>query len=486
MISVELIFFIILVIYAFSLFPSISVPYIIDDIDHLHHLVVAIKEHSVVEWLFRPHNEHVIPVIKSLYLISYTYFGLNPELFHLFVLAVCLGVAVLAYKLTLVFTKSTTCAIIALSLFTTSHLIDNAIFVGTNSHIIFCLFFFLLLFYALWQYSLTAKRSWRFAAFLSVLILPSTFALGLTSIIFIFLFYWLCMDGDQRQRIKTTLPLLATTWIFSLVPYIYGLNKIVHAEHYSNGGSNIYEIARFMVPLHFINTYIGSILIPSLLNNIYLSLGIFFLSALSIFCFPRQVSWKKVIFLLIFGLFNNFIIFVFRSAWGIPGLQLPRYFTFPLIMMALSYPLLLSPLIANNPAIKKFSTLNVTLVICLFFVACAGIHRYNQANRMLTETMLVQNLFVNFKKAFVNYTQQHPDIKRINVTNGDIKLPSVSLLRIDNGPVSFMLRFPSRQRRFLAEFLLPESINQKVHWGKTTDPDFLNYLKTNDYLFLTN
>lgn len=486
MVSAELILCGILIFYVFSLAPSLSVPFIIDDIDHFHLLKMALENNTVMDWIFRPHNEHVVPFIKGLYLINYHFFGLNPEFFHACILAACTGTAILIYQLTQGLTKSKTCAFIALGIFTGSHLIDNAIFVGTNSHIIFCMFFFLLLFYALWQYSTSLKKTWRFIAFLSTLILPSTFALGLTSFVFIVLFNRCCLNEDQQYNLKKILPLLGMTWALTLCPYIYGIDKIIHADHYTNGGHTLFEIARFALPLHFLSVYVGDILLPSVLNNIYLALGLLFLCALSIFHFPRQIAWKQCAFFIMFGLFNNFIIFIFRSAWGIPGLQLPRYFVFPLVMIALVYPLLLEPLIRNNPLTKKFNTFAVALTLSCLVTAEAGLLRYQQANRMLNETMVVQSLFINFKKAFMEYTAAHPEKTHIALKNGRIGLPEAPLLHIPNGPVSYMLRYPSREIKFLSELLLPAVIYHKIQWSKVTDPDFSTFLKTHDYLFLAN
>ena len=45
-----------LIVFLFSLFPSLSIPYIIDDVDHFHNLALALRNHQVIQWLFAPHN----------------------------------------------------------------------------------------------------------------------------------------------------------------------------------------------------------------------------------------------------------------------------------------------------------------------------------------------------------------------------------------------------------------------------------------------
>ena len=71
-----LIIYVMLVVFVFSLFPSLSIPYIIDDLDHLHYMAAALHYHLVLLWMLMPHNEHVIPFIKAIYLFCYHYLGL--------------------------------------------------------------------------------------------------------------------------------------------------------------------------------------------------------------------------------------------------------------------------------------------------------------------------------------------------------------------------------------------------------------------------
>ena len=103
------------------------------------------------------------------------------------------GIIALIYKLIVALTQNPLAALIGAAIMAASNLSDDAIFIGTNSHIFFCMFFFLFLFYAMYQYAVQQHRIWRLAAFLAILIVPSTFALGLTSIVFVVLFDRLCV-----------------------------------------------------------------------------------------------------------------------------------------------------------------------------------------------------------------------------------------------------------------------------------------------------
>lgn len=230
------ILFFILISFALSLSPSLSVPYISDDVDHLHDLSQAMHSSKMTEWLIAPHNEHVIPLLKIVYFFCYKYFWLDPVAFHLLIISLCVGIVVLVYKLIFIFTHSIPTALLGSAIIAGTNIFDEAIFVIANAHILFSLFFFLFLFYAMYQYSLKKKTSWRLSAFFAVLLLPSTFAIGLISLIFVVLFNHLCLSQEQRQNNKRLFPVLMIAWLLSLLPYLYSFDAIIHTGHYKQWG----------------------------------------------------------------------------------------------------------------------------------------------------------------------------------------------------------------------------------------------------------
>ena len=58
-------------LYAASLVSTFLIPYILDDLDFLQTLSLAMDSGSVLRWFFAPHNEHVIPAVKLLYYLFY-------------------------------------------------------------------------------------------------------------------------------------------------------------------------------------------------------------------------------------------------------------------------------------------------------------------------------------------------------------------------------------------------------------------------------
>lgn len=465
--------FLMLVFFVFSLFPSLSVPYIIDDVDHFHNMARAVQNHTVFDWLMAPHNEHVIPLLKAIYLFCYTYFWLNPEIFHLLIIAVCVGIILLTYKLVFALTRSAPAALIGGSIMAATNLFDGAIFVITNSHILFSLFLFLLLFYAVYQYSLQKKASWQLTAFSAVLLLPSTFALGLTSIVFAVLFVCLCLPPDLRRAGKGLFPSLLAAWILSLLPYVYAMDAIVHADHYKDlGARSVFEIANFLTPVPFLINHVTMKLIPSLIANPYLAFGLFFVSFFAACDRAREVAWKQILFFTLFGLSNNFIIYVFRSAWGPAYLDFPRYYVFPAVMLALCYPLALHPFLEDKPRFKKMPAVLLVSLLCFFAVTYGSLRRHSNARLAVTETLLMQNFYVNFRKAFAGYFQEYDAGKNLRVKNVPILLPAA------------LARYPLRGAQFYAQYILPAQVNNRIIWAEETDPAFLEYLKTKEYFFL--
>jgi hypothetical protein len=482
-----LIIYVMMVVFVFSLFPSLSIPYIIDDVDHFHLLAVAVNSHQVVQWLMMPHNEHVIPLIKAIYLLCYHYFWLNPEIFHVIILGVAVGILVLIYKLVLALTQNPLAALIGASIMAATNLTDDALFIGTNAHVFFCMLLFLFLFYAIYQYALQQHVAWRWAAFLAILIVPWTFALGLTSIIFVLLFYCLCVPQDLKPNVVKLLPLLLIGWILSLLPYAHAISAIIHTNHYHDiGAHSIFGIIRFMGPIIYLCQYVASKLIPCVFTNAYLSFGLFFLCAYIIIVYTGEIAWKRILFFALFGLFNNFIIFVFREAWGTEKLDTARYYVFPVVMIAFCYPLLLDIYIKHTPQIKKVSTHLLVYLLCFFAVINGGLYRYQNSDMLLKRTMMMQNLYVNFRKAFVDYFQEHPTLGALKLEDGSITLPPVFWPPSKPGMVFPLARYRDRKISFYASFILPAVISQKIIWSDKTDPDFLAYLIANKDYFLIN
>jgi hypothetical protein len=459
--------------FIFSLISSFTVPYVLDDLDYLHDLAGAIDSHQVFGWLIAPANEHIIFLEKFLYLFCYKSFWLYPEFFHVVIVAVCLGNIVLIYRLIFILTQSSLSAFIGASIMASTNLTDEAIIIGANSLIFFSIFLLLLLFYAIYRYAESQKLFWRYAAFFIILLVPSSFASGLTSIIFAVLFYRLCLSRDLAQKAKNLFPLLLMGWLLSLIPYIYSMNSIIHAKHYHDiGVKSTFGAASFFPSVHILGEYVTLKLIPFLMTNLYLSFGLFFLCFFTAIKFSKEIVWKRILFFVSFGLINNFIIYVFRNKWGVYSLMASRYDAFPVIMMAFSYALILDVFLKQKRQINNITVIILVYVLCFFAVVNGCFTRYSNGNQVFKNTVIMQDFNFDFRKVFVDYFREHNHTQQLKLKNAEIAVP--------------FSRNHWRSTNFYAQYILPSSIYKKIVWSKKTDPEFLQYLKSHQYYYLTD
>jgi len=478
---------ILIAIYGTSLIPSLRVPYIIDDTDHLFLLSTAIESSRVTSWLFAPHNEHVIPALKALYYFCYKSFWLNPEPFHLVVILICMGVLYATYYLLRGITGSVYAAFLGASILAATNLLDLASFVTTNSHIIFCLFFFLLLFFSLHKYFSGEKR-WSFVAAFSMLLLPATFSLGLSSILYIFLFRWLCVPSGYKKKLDggKILIALSVCWGLSLIPYLRSMNAIIFAKEYQFvSATSSMEAAKLFSAAAYLVRYFYHDLLPGLLPGPYLSLALFFFAIAASSRYKKLVNWKIIGFFLIFGLSTSLIIATFRIAWGELSLSCSRYHVFPVITACLVYALLVAPLLKdkiNARIIKKYSTF--IYLFCLLLASYSGMIRYNRAQKVADETsVLVQRFNVELRSAFAGYLESVPEDKKVTVYDSLIIIPRAPSLTTRKGFNPSLSRY-GRNLSFYAQYVLPKNIRERIVWGETTDKEFLSYLNAHSNKYL--
>jgi len=475
--------FILIAIYATSLLPSLQIPYIIDDMDHLFLLATSIEASKVTQWIFTPHNEHAIPFLKLLYFLFYENFWLHPQPFHLVIIGICTGILCLSYCLLSRLTQSKFAAFLGIALLASTNLPDLASFVITNSHIIFCLFFILLLFFAQYQYLATNKRKiWAFLIILSTVIAPSTFSLGTTALAFAFLFEWLCIPKALKRLNGSTMLIVAIGWIIGLFPYLLTFDKIIHAEHYAHlGASSAFEVMNIVEGLRLLLLYCAVDLIPGLLPNLYFSIGLFFFAVSAAIKYRKCVNWKCVVFFLFSGFAFNLIIYVFRAGWGPLYLSVSRYDVFPSLMLCITYIILITPFLKEHEVLIKNPNYKfVILLVAFIFVSYGGTHRYTRAMHVAIETdAAVQEFNVEFKDSIVTYFVNNPNMQKLILKDPVLFTPNLPSLLTKKGFGITLSRYP-RKLSFYAQYVLPLHVRHNVAFGKSTDPAFLNYLKHPD------
>jgi len=471
--------YILIAISIVSLLPSLSIPYLYDDFDHIHTLSKAMENNSLLTWLFTPHNEHVIPSLKLLYLICYKFFWIHTQLFHAAVIFIYAGILLLTYKLITRLTSCAMTAFIGTTLFASTVLCDLTIFVPADTHILFCLFFFIAMFLSQFLYNETGKKQWLYLIALTIILNPTTFSLGIISIFFALLFQYLCLPASVQRKSSTKI--IAASWLISLIPYIYSFSTIVHTEHYNDlGSSSAFQAMNIplacLALLRYLGTELPLLLLPHpILSSLFILLVIYSIAAKF-----REIPWKKILFFIIFGLTITSIIYTFRVSWGEETLSYSRYDVFPSYMLSWVYCLCLYPLFKTKTPL--IHTPLAFSIYCLLFLGLSfgGSLRYQHANKVATEMRVTIQLFqIQFRNAFENYFKDNPAEKMVRVKNDPIYFPTPDSLATRKGVKANLTRH-TNPFSFYSQNLLPKNLREKIIWTPETDEHFLTYLKTHN------
>jgi len=475
-IKTSLLFPILLGLYLTSLTPSLDIPYIIDDVDHLYNLSQAMETSHVGEWLLTPHNEHVIPLIKLLYYLFYKNFWVFPQAFHVVIMVLMAGILFLIYQLLLRLTQSPLSAFIGCSVAASTNLMDNAIFIITDTHILFCTFFFLLLFLSQYQYTTTQRPMWLALIFISTVLGPSTFALGLTSLFFAFLFGWLCCPRSSKTFSKMMV-VVFLGWALSLIPYLVSLGQVIYTPHYKDiGGQSAFDIMNIHSATVYFVIYIFAGLIPQVLVHSSISIGVFLILAGAALYYRKSIAWRPILFFFCWGSLLSLVIFTFRIAWGPAQVGFARYDVLPVIMLAGIYTLILHPLFQDERIAFTHPRYHYLIyLVCFFLISLGGMNRYTQAFRIASETTsIIQNFYLKFRYAFEDYVKETRPQELVQVKNVMLIHPTSPSLTNKVGLSPLLTRYP-RRARFYAQYILPPDIRKKFVWGEKTDELLLNY-----------
>ncbi len=473
----NLVFPIILIMYVVSLLPSLIIPYIIDDLDHLTTLSLAIDTNHVREWITAPHNEHVMPIIKSLYYFAYNNFGIDPMFMHLVIIFIAAANLWLVYRLLSCLMPSSLIPIIGAAIFAGSNLMDLSLFVICDTHIHYSLLFLLLLFYAQFKYFSTKKSGWLWVVFLSTLLAPLTFGLAHVSLFAAYLFEKFCIPATYHEKKKTSLVFVAAGWIIGLIPYFLNINKIIHTNHYHDiGGNSAFDKINIFRTLHYLGSYFYNDFFLYILPDLYLAAGLLFLCVYATWTNKNQIKKAKLLFPLFFGFFPTLIVYVFRSQWGTIGVQHSRYDVFPLVGVIFLYAFLLEKWFEQKNTLKERYYLHV-LILCFVIVSLGSAYRYDKAQRLAKETSgIIQIFYLNYHDAFTGFFKANA-VDKIAVKRTLLNFPLSPTLADKKGFNPPLTRY-GRGNDFFAQFLLPKNIRERIVWSDTaTDPRLLNYLK---------
>src|SRR6266498_4397274 len=133
---------------------------------------------------------------------------------------------------------------------------------------------------------------WLALIFISTVLGPSTFALGLTSLFFAFLFGWLCCPRSSKTFSKMMV-VVFLGWALSLIPYLVSLGQVVYTPHYKDiGGQSAFDIMNIHSATVYFVIYIFAGLIPQVLVNSYISMGVFLILAGAALYYRKSIAWR--------------------------------------------------------------------------------------------------------------------------------------------------------------------------------------------------
>ena len=330
-----------------------------------------------LQYMFTPHNEHLMPIFKMKFFLLYKMFGTNivPPM----MLSITLHIAnclLFFYLCTLLFLGRRWLPFLTAVFFAVNsayfEVIHWFIVINTASS----LFFLLATLILLHRYALDKKNWQLWLSLAASFFIPMGFSLGLVGVAFVILYAWLVL---KLPATKVAVKYLAV-WLAFLVIYgffVVGAGKV-------GGGSFTFDILRILQYIFF--GFLGALLktmgfnimvFPySTILAIILAIQLFFLGYFFILYFflNRKEDRMPVLgergivrFCLISALISYAAVAVTRSSLGVDAfLSWGRYHYFPVFFLSILAGSAITPI--YNIFKKVFNPKRVTIYFILLFV----------------------------------------------------------------------------------------------------------------------
>ena len=465
---------VIIVIYTSSLAVSFIVPYCMDDVDHLATLVEAIESKAVGTWLFTPHNEHIMPVLKSAYYLFYKIFYLNSAPFHWMIIFACVFTMVLIYKLLFLYSGSGLTAILGVALWAGTNLLDSSLTSISNSHMAFCAVFYLLLFSSMSRYFMKDGDIWIYVIILALVALPFTFALGALSIFLALLYYWFCIKEKDITKSRKFFVFLVSIWMLTMIPYIMNISSSMYLAHYTNySKSSALDGIDFVLGFKNIYYYYIKFLPFVFFPLKWVSFSLFMLAVIMVAFCKNKEYFKKIGFFILLSFVVSFLVMMFRGQ--IANLfKWSRYHVFTVLSVSMIIPLIIGSVIEKSKLNNRFFVDVLVFVFCFFWVAYTGIVRYQHLSRYSNIVApYINDFYFGYNELFLSFFDENPEIQKVHIKDLEIVSPPY--------PMSIKI---SRY----ALFLIPVDVRKKIVWSDKTDIVFLEFMHSKllqgEYLFM--
>jgi hypothetical protein len=444
---------IILFILAASLFiqlPSTQWSYHLDDLDNFYLISLEKSFSGMADYILSPGDGHFIPFIRTLYLVCFKTFWLDPFVFHSVMLFAFLLSGFLLIKLVERLSGSLIAGVFGGMLFLWSTSFMKCL-ETSFAHFVLSLPFVLGVLYAIVKYRETERRSWYFFASALAFLAPCVSAMGVLTGFWILLFTWLCLDKHKNSLLKRkliALPLLS--WFVGVVIFLIKVCPTLSAIK-----PGVYLQNAFVLTAKSLWIYI----LPSLGG--FLGFAYFMLFSLIVIgiMYRKEIAWKPVCFFLLWMVGNYMFIYFSRGKWGMRLLNSQQYGLYAFAGFVAVCSLFFAPFIKY-----AFSTfLKRKVVQALLLVAAVGY--------ILFQHNLVAQASQGRKSLLVLGRQTTDAIGEYCFQNNK---KSISL---KEAVVSYPALYPySRPLSYFTAFLLFPDSKNKIFWSSYDEKSFDDYL----------
>ena len=443
----------------FSLLPSFDLPYMVDDYDLLRELNISQNPSQFLMSFFAPHNEHIMPLVRTIYYVFYRFFWLNTIPFHILIWLVYLLLIFFIHKLLYGITGSYTASLTGAFLFGFSNMYLSTLTLIPFSHTIFCLFFIVFLCYSVFRYAETEKAGWLVISFFSTLCAGFTLVYGSFSFFIALLFFFLCIPKDTKKSLKKS--------VYALTPSFaaFVLVAIAYAAFTQNDTLIINKINVAKISL-FVSKAIFSCLIPGVLNNRIISQFLFIAFLIFLVKSYKFFRWKASLFFIFLIVVICGATYIARSDFGEARiLSWKRYYLLPLFGLTSLYALVLDAFLKSSKVRLKKSIINILFFFLIILGCITVLQRFDFTNNFVLHTKISFYFCRDFRNCITDYRDtEKSDV--LNLKNKSIYFPAYI--------------YPSpKPLSFYAEFILPKKWLGYIAWGSRTDRSFINFLKEN-------
>ncbi len=447
--------------------PSVSWPYILDDIDNFYAITALERPADVVRYALTPGDGHFIPVVRLLYFSCFKLFWLNPAAFHALIIFSVILTSFLfmgiVYEITASWVPAVFCG--ALIGWSTGYLqaLETCF-----SHMALCLPWIGAAVYSLLIHKKTGLRKWLIISATATFVAPCISAIGILAGLWAALFLLFCdlpkEQSGQRAK-RAALFWILAAWFLSVMIFFAFVKPL-------SGGGGITRQSFVLnfpyllnaVLLAFKSLWLYTIPLLTSFEKMSLFMGIFFFIMALIK--HKEIPWK--IILLFFGwMMGCYVLIYYGRGYFEEFLISTERYHFPASLgLPAIYAIVLSVILKD----KEWNRFKRVKYQCGYFIAMVFIAAYAflQHHIVWERSQGRKDLSVvglELRKAVGLYLGEHKK-ETIRIANRGIDWGSVN--------------FPDREFKLYGTILLFPEFHKNIIWGDETEGAFIEFLRSKE------